>query len=171
VTSDRSTTSMPTCAGTRQLSEPARRRFPACRLCVRQHAVTACFCSGWGERARVLMQHPKSNTFVRPYLGLGTNDPGQARWCVGLEDEDLPYAQQHPYLKTVLDTGACVSAQERGGFHSRLRGTASSLRPNCGHREAAFARRGEGFVGAPALPARDLLDRQRRLSATSVRAV
>lgn len=55
------------------------------------------------ERARVLVQHPEVERFVRPYLGSEQMIQGKPRWCLWIEDEDVPYAQQHPYLKTVLD--------------------------------------------------------------------
>ena len=51
----------------------------------------------------VLMQYPEVERFVRPYLGSEQMIQGKPRWCLWIEDEDVPYAQQHPYLKTVLD--------------------------------------------------------------------
>ena len=56
------------------------------------------------ERARVLMQHPELERFVRPYMGSEQMIQGKPRWCLWIEDEDAPFAQQHPYLKTVLDS-------------------------------------------------------------------
>ena len=55
------------------------------------------------ERARVLMQHPEIARFVRPYLGSEQMIQGKPRWCLWIEDQDVSYAEQHPYLKTVLD--------------------------------------------------------------------
>jgi hypothetical protein len=55
------------------------------------------------ERARVLMQHPELVRFVRPYMGSEQMIQGKPRWCLWIEDDDAAYAQQHPYLKTVLE--------------------------------------------------------------------
>ncbi|HVT34078.1 MAG TPA: DNA methyltransferase [Nevskiaceae bacterium] len=55
------------------------------------------------ERARVLRQHPEVERFIRPYLGSEQMIQGKPRWCLWIEDEDAPYAHQHPYLKAVLD--------------------------------------------------------------------
>ena len=48
------------------------------------------------ERARVLMQHPELERFVRPYMGSEQMIQGKPRWCLWIEDDDAPYAQQHP---------------------------------------------------------------------------
>ncbi|WP_073660425.1 class I SAM-dependent DNA methyltransferase [Pseudomonas aeruginosa] len=55
------------------------------------------------ERAHVLMRHPELARFVRPYMGSEQMIQGKPRWCLWIDDEDALYAQQHPYLKTVLD--------------------------------------------------------------------
>ena len=55
------------------------------------------------ERARILTQYPEVKRFVRPYLGSEQMIQGKPRWCLWIEDQDAPYAQQHPYLRTVLD--------------------------------------------------------------------
>lgn len=55
------------------------------------------------ERARVLIQHPELARFVRPYIGSEQMIQGKPRWCLWIEDEDAPFAQQHPYLKAVLE--------------------------------------------------------------------
>lgn len=55
------------------------------------------------ERARMLTQCPELERFVRPYLGSEQMIQGKSRWCLWIEDEDLGFAQQHPYLKSVLD--------------------------------------------------------------------
>jgi len=55
------------------------------------------------ERARVLTQYPEAERFIRPYLGSEQMIQGKPRWCIWIEDEDAAYAQQHPYLRIVLD--------------------------------------------------------------------
>ncbi|MFW5397915.1 MAG: hypothetical protein XXXNARYT_003643 [Candidatus Accumulibacter regalis] len=55
------------------------------------------------ERARMLTQCPELERFVRPYLGSEQMIQGKSRWCLWIEDEDSGFAQQHPYLKSVLD--------------------------------------------------------------------
>ena len=55
------------------------------------------------ERAHVLREYPELERFVRPYMGSEQMIQGKPRWCLWIEDDDAPYAQQHPYLKTVLD--------------------------------------------------------------------
>jgi hypothetical protein len=55
------------------------------------------------ERARVLSQYPEVKRFIRPYLGSEQMIQGKPRWCLWIEDEDAVYAQQHPYLRSVLD--------------------------------------------------------------------
>ncbi|MGB7989215.1 MAG: DNA methyltransferase, partial [Candidatus Methylophosphatis roskildensis] len=55
------------------------------------------------ERARMLTQYPELERFVRPYLGSEQMIQGKSRWCLWIEDEDSDFAQQHPYLKSVLD--------------------------------------------------------------------
>ncbi|MEW5852313.1 MAG: DNA methyltransferase [Myxococcota bacterium] len=55
------------------------------------------------ERARVLNQYPEVERFVRPYLGSEQLIQGKARWCLWIEDDDAACAQQHPYLKAVLE--------------------------------------------------------------------
>lgn len=54
-------------------------------------------------RAHVLMKHPELARFIRPYMGSEQMIQGKPRWCLWIDDEDVPYAQQHPYLKEVLD--------------------------------------------------------------------
>lgn len=56
------------------------------------------------ERARVLMNYPELERFVRPYLGSEQMIQGKPRWCLWIEDEDSSYAQQHPHLKLVLES-------------------------------------------------------------------
>jgi hypothetical protein len=55
------------------------------------------------ERARMLTQYPELERFVRPYLGSEQMIQGKSRWCLWIKDEDADFAQQHPYLKTVLE--------------------------------------------------------------------
>lgn len=55
------------------------------------------------ERARVLTQYPEVERFVRPYLGSEQMIQGKPRWCLWIDDENVGYAQKHPYLKVVLD--------------------------------------------------------------------
>lgn len=55
------------------------------------------------ERARILTQYPELERFVRSYLGSEQMIQGKSRWCLWIEDEDAGFAQQHPYLKSVLD--------------------------------------------------------------------
>ena len=55
------------------------------------------------ERARILTQYPELERFVRPYLGSEQMIQGKSRWCLWIEDEDADFAQQHPYLRAVLD--------------------------------------------------------------------
>lgn len=55
------------------------------------------------ERAHMLMQYPELGRFVRPYMGSEQMIQGKPRWCLWIEDKDAPFAQQHPYLRTVLD--------------------------------------------------------------------
>jgi hypothetical protein len=55
------------------------------------------------ERARVLSRYPEIGRFVRPYLGSEQMIQGKPRWCLWIEDEEASFAQQHPYLKAVLD--------------------------------------------------------------------
>ena len=55
------------------------------------------------ERARVLIQHPELERFVRPYMGSEQMIQGKPRWCLWIEDEDAFFAQQHPYLRAVVD--------------------------------------------------------------------
>ncbi|MFG8571674.1 class I SAM-dependent DNA methyltransferase [Pseudomonas aeruginosa] len=54
-------------------------------------------------RAHALMKHPELARFIRPYMGSEQMIQGKPRWCLWIDDEDVPYAQQHPYLKKVLD--------------------------------------------------------------------
>lgn len=51
----------------------------------------------------MLTQYPELERFVRPYLGSEQMIQGKSRWCLWIEDEDADFAQQHPYLKSVLD--------------------------------------------------------------------
>ncbi|MCA8422060.1 lactate dehydrogenase [Burkholderia seminalis] len=55
------------------------------------------------ERARVLTQYPEVERFVRPYLGSEQMIQGKPRWCLWIDDEDVEYAQKHPYMNAVLD--------------------------------------------------------------------
>jgi len=55
------------------------------------------------ERARMLTQYPEVERFVRPYLGSEQMIQGKPRWCLWIDDENVEYAQKHPYLKAVLD--------------------------------------------------------------------
>lgn len=54
-------------------------------------------------RASVLKQYPEIERFVRPYLGSEQMIQGKPRWCIWIEDEDAHFAEQHPYLKAVLE--------------------------------------------------------------------
>ncbi|TDM06108.1 MAG: lactate dehydrogenase [Ideonella sp. MAG2] len=55
------------------------------------------------ERAHVLRQYPELERFVRPYMGSEQMIQGKPRWCLWIEDDDALFAQQHPYLKKVLE--------------------------------------------------------------------
>jgi hypothetical protein len=55
------------------------------------------------ERARVLAHYPEIAHFIRPYLGSEQMIQGKPRWCLWIEDNDVTYAEQHTYLRRVLD--------------------------------------------------------------------
>lgn len=54
------------------------------------------------ERETVLKQFPEITRFIRPYLGSEQMIQGKPRWCIWIDDNDADYANEHPYLKTVL---------------------------------------------------------------------
>lgn len=55
------------------------------------------------EKAAVLNQYPEISKFICPYLGSEQMIQGKPRWCIWIDDNNAEYAQQHPYLKTVLE--------------------------------------------------------------------
>jgi hypothetical protein len=54
------------------------------------------------KREAVLKQYPELNRFIRPYLGSEEMIQGKLRWCIWLQDQDVAFASQHPYLSDVL---------------------------------------------------------------------
>jgi hypothetical protein len=62
-----------------------------------------CFVLDGEERARVLKQYPEVARFIRPYLGSEQMIQGKPRWCIWIEDDDAHYAEQHQYLRSVLE--------------------------------------------------------------------
>lgn len=54
------------------------------------------------ERESILRKFPEIAKFIRPYLGSEQMIQGKPRWCIWIDDNDLNYANEHPYLKVVL---------------------------------------------------------------------
>jgi hypothetical protein len=55
------------------------------------------------ERDTLLRKYPELDRFIRPYLGSEEMIQGKLRWCVWVEDQDSGFANQHPYLRDVLE--------------------------------------------------------------------
>ena len=55
------------------------------------------------ERTEALSTYPEIARFIRPYLGSEQMIQGKPRWCVWIDDEDVEYAQSHPFLRRVMD--------------------------------------------------------------------
>ncbi|MGE7052367.1 class I SAM-dependent DNA methyltransferase, partial [Paenibacillus glucanolyticus] len=55
------------------------------------------------ERENVIREFPDIVRFIRPYLGSEQMIQGKPRWCIWIDDNDVDYANEHPYLKTVLE--------------------------------------------------------------------
>jgi hypothetical protein len=55
------------------------------------------------ERESVLKSHPEVSKFIRPFLGSEQMIQGKSRWCIWIEDDQRTYAEQHPYLSSVLN--------------------------------------------------------------------
>lgn len=53
------------------------------------------------ERSAVLSTYPELSRFIRPYLGSEQMIQGKPRWCVWIEDQDVDFAVQHPFLSEV----------------------------------------------------------------------
>jgi hypothetical protein len=54
------------------------------------------------EREKTLQQFPELDRFIRPYLGSEEMIQGKMRWCIWLQDQDFAYANEHPYLRDIL---------------------------------------------------------------------
>ena len=55
------------------------------------------------ERTETLRTYPEVARFIRPYLGSEQMIQGKPRWCIWIEDEDVEYAQGHPFLSQVMN--------------------------------------------------------------------
>ncbi len=54
------------------------------------------------EREKTLQQFPELDHFIRPYLGSEEMIQGKMRWCIWLQDQDSDFANEHPYLRDML---------------------------------------------------------------------
>ena len=54
------------------------------------------------DRDAVLRQYPDLDRFIRPYLGSEEMIQGKLRWCIWIEDQDVAFANGHPYLTNVM---------------------------------------------------------------------
>jgi hypothetical protein len=55
------------------------------------------------ERAVTLKVYPEIARFIRPYLGSEQMIQGKPRWCVWIDDNDVEYAQGHPFLSQIMN--------------------------------------------------------------------
>lgn len=55
------------------------------------------------EREELLANYPEIMRFVRPYLGSEQMIQGKPRWCIWIEDKDVEFALQHPFLRQVMN--------------------------------------------------------------------
>ena len=55
------------------------------------------------KRHDVLTQFPELKRFVRPYLGSEQMIQGKPRWCIWIDETDIEYAKNHPFLLDVLE--------------------------------------------------------------------
>ena len=55
------------------------------------------------QRQEVLLHYPEIEKFIRPYIGSEQMIQGKPRWCVWIEDEDVEFAIDHPFLSEVLE--------------------------------------------------------------------
>ncbi len=55
------------------------------------------------QRDVVLRQYPELSRFIRPYLGSEEMIQGKSRWCLWIQDEEVDFARQHPWLRQVLE--------------------------------------------------------------------
>ncbi len=55
------------------------------------------------EREELLANYPEIMRFVRPYLGSEQMIQGKPRWCIWIEDKDVEFAIQHPFLRQVMN--------------------------------------------------------------------
>jgi hypothetical protein len=55
------------------------------------------------ERRDVLSKHPELDFYLRPFVGSEELTHGSRRWCFWIEDEKKEYAENHPYLKNILE--------------------------------------------------------------------
>lgn len=74
------------------------------------------------EKQDVLKKFPEIHRFIRPYLGSEQMIQGKPRWCIWIDDADVGYANDHPYLSTVLSR---VKAFRLGSAASSTRDFAS----------------------------------------------
>lgn len=55
------------------------------------------------ERAIILAQYPEISRFIRPYVGSEQMIQGKPRWCIWIDESEQEFAENHPYLRTVLE--------------------------------------------------------------------
>ena len=55
------------------------------------------------ERTKLLNSYPELARFIRPYLGSEEMIQGKRRWCFWIEARDSEFANEHPYLRIILD--------------------------------------------------------------------
>jgi len=56
------------------------------------------------ERRSLLRKYPELGRFIRPYLGSEQMIQGKIRWCVWIEDVDTRFAEDHPFLKSLMES-------------------------------------------------------------------
>ena len=62
------------------------------------------------EKSKLLKEEPGLEPFIRPYLGSEQMIQGKLRWCIWIDDQDVPKASQYPALSFAMQKVAAFRA-------------------------------------------------------------